>query len=334
MKAAVVDAPGHVTVREVPIPEPGPYDALVRIEACGICNSTDLKIIERHFVSQIPLPLVLGHESVGTVVQVGDKVERYKPGDRVLRAGAVYDYERVGIASAWGGMAQYGLACDLSAWQMAYPGERPNGMWAQQQIVPPEIAPADATSIITLKETLFSTRAAGVDSSTRTAIVGTGPVARAFTFWARHLGAPEVVVFGRRERWRDDFLALGADAYITTDATSSDVGRFERVIEAVGSIAALERALSLIGPQGQVANYGVAPEVDRLSETVRKAREDGRIVDLPVREEKVHEELLGLVRSGEVVLAEWISHRLPLDDLEHGLELVRSKQATKVVLEP
>ena len=108
MKAAVVEAAGQLVVRDVPMPEMGPYDALVRIEACGLCNATDAKIVDRHFVSHIPVPLVLGHESVGTVVEVGDRVRGYVPGQRVLRPGARYDRvggDRggvVGSAAGWG----------------------------------------------------------------------------------------------------------------------------------------------------------------------------------------------------------------------------------------
>ena len=126
MKAAVVEGAGQLVVREVPLPVMGPYSALVRIEACSICNSTDLKIIERHFVSQIPVPLILGHESVGTVVERGPKVRRYALGQRVLRPGAEYDLARVGIASAWGGFAQYGLVTDLAAWREDHPQGTPD----------------------------------------------------------------------------------------------------------------------------------------------------------------------------------------------------------------
>ena len=340
MKAALVEAPGKLVVREIPMPEMGPYNALVRIEACSLCNSTDLKIIERHFVSQIPLPLVLGHESVGTIIDVGDKVRCYEAGQRVLRPCAEYAPSHARIASAWGGLAQYGLVTDQAAWCADHPGEKPGGMWAKQQIIPHDIDPAEATAIITLKETLYAARALGIDQTTRAAIVGTGPVGRTFTFWAHRMGAPFLAVFGRRERWCHNFVDLGADNYVAggkpcleDKAGDCRAGSFDRVVEAVGSTEALEDALALIRPDGVVGNYGVSPENDAGSDRVRAARQAGRIVDLPVREEEVHEELLGLVESGEVVLGEWISHRLPLSDIHEGLRLLREKQAIKVVIE-
>lgn len=340
MKAAVVEGPGQLAVREVPMPEMGLYNALVRIEACSLCNSTDTKIIARHFVSQIPVPLVLGHESVGTIVAVGDKVRHYTLGQRVLRPGTEYDFSRVGIASAWGGFAEYGLVTDLVAWQADHPVATPNGMWAKQQVIPAGIPPAEATAIITLKETLYATRAAGVDHSTWTAIIGTGPVARAFTFWAHRLGAPFLVVLGRQDRWCHDFLDLGANNYMAGDrpcledeAKLAGLGAFDRAIDAVGSMEALEDALALLRPNGIVGAYGVTAEDDPETELVRAARQAGRMVSLPVCEEKVHEEMLELIAGGGVVLGDWISHRLPLEQIHEGLRLLRERKAFKVVLE-
>jgi threonine dehydrogenase-like Zn-dependent dehydrogenase len=341
VKAAVVREPGQLKLEDLPMPTIGPYDALVRIEACGICNSTDIKIIDRHFVTRIAAPLVLGHESVGTVLEVGERVRAFRPGQRVLRPGAVYSDPSVGIASAWGGLAEYGLVTDLTAWRQDHVDEAPpNGMWAKQQIIPAELDPTEATAIITLKETLFATRAAGVSNTTWTAIVGTGPVARAMTFWARHEEAPFVVVFGRNERWCHDFLDLGANNYVAGDkpcredeAKVAGVQAFDRVIEAVGSVEAIHDALALARPDGLVACYGVLSEVEREDEPIQSARASGRLITLPVREEEVHAEVLDLVERGVIDLSAWISHRIPFEELDAAIQLVRSKRAIKVVLE-
>lgn len=337
MKAVLVTEPNVLTVvDDLPQPEPGPYQALVRIEACSICNSTDRKILERHFVSQIPLPLVLGHESVGTIVAMGEKVHSFEVGQRVLRPGAAYPPER-GIGSAWGGMAAYGLVTDLAAWQDDHPNERPGGNWAAHQIVPSEIPPAEATALITLKETLSASRAAGIGPHTRCAIVGTGPVAQSFAFWARHLGAPVVAVYGRRTDWAETFLRLRVDAYTTGDRVWPDPApplpeRYDRVIEAVGSSDALQHALALVAPDGQVANYGVAPDNDVMPPAVQAAYAAGTLMNLPVREQDEHEEVLGLVRDGKLRLADWISHVMPLERIHEGFRLLAERQATKVVL--
>jgi L-iditol 2-dehydrogenase len=339
MQAVLVTAPGVIELREVSMPVAGPYQALVKIEATSLCNSTDVKIMDRHFVSGILLPLVLGHESVGTVVQLGNKVTHYQIGQRVLRAGATFPPE-VGIASAWGALAEYGLVTDTAAFHADHPDQPGGGQRSAQQIVPPEIPPAEATALINLKETLSAVRAAKVDNTTWTAIVGSGPVARGMCFWAHWLKAPFLVVFGRSERWCHAFLDLGANYYMAgnqpcaRDETKiAGVGAFDRVIEAVGSVQALEDALALCRPDGRVANYGVASETDLPSEAVREARAQGRIYDIAVCEQDEHETVLECVADGQLVLSDWISHRLPLSRIQEGFDMVRRKEALKVVIE-
>lgn len=79
MRAARLIAWGDVRVEEVPTPRVGPGEALVRIEACGVCGSDALRwYVERK------APAVLGHEPAGVIVAVGDGVESVKPGDRVF----------------------------------------------------------------------------------------------------------------------------------------------------------------------------------------------------------------------------------------------------------
>jgi propanol-preferring alcohol dehydrogenase len=80
--AMVLEEPGQPLQRkEVPVPQPGPDQILLRVHACGVCR-TDLHIVDGE-LQEPKLPLILGHQIVGTVVQVGDEVEQFQAGDRV-----------------------------------------------------------------------------------------------------------------------------------------------------------------------------------------------------------------------------------------------------------
>ena len=82
MVAMVLEQSGLALVeREVPVPRPGPGQVLLRIDACGVCR-TDLHILDGELASP-KLPLILGHEIVGTVVAVGKDAKRFSTGDRV-----------------------------------------------------------------------------------------------------------------------------------------------------------------------------------------------------------------------------------------------------------
>ncbi len=82
MRAMIFDAPGKpLRLAEIPVPQPGPGQVLLRVLACGICH-TDLHILDGE-LAQPKLPLVLGHQIVGEVVEAGPAAGKFKPGERV-----------------------------------------------------------------------------------------------------------------------------------------------------------------------------------------------------------------------------------------------------------
>lgn len=82
MLAMLFDAPGKpLRIADVPIPTPNPHQVLLRVHACGVCR-TDLHIVDGE-LTHPKTPLIPGHQIVGTVVEKGDRVGRYKVGDRV-----------------------------------------------------------------------------------------------------------------------------------------------------------------------------------------------------------------------------------------------------------
>jgi alcohol dehydrogenase, propanol-preferring len=82
VRAMVLDSPGEpLRAARVPEPEPGPQEVLIRVRACAVCR-TDLHVVD----GELPdpkLPLIPGHQIVGTVEEVGERVQRFAPGDRV-----------------------------------------------------------------------------------------------------------------------------------------------------------------------------------------------------------------------------------------------------------
>ena len=89
MKAAVVHAYDRpLSIEDVPVPEPGPEQVLVRIEASGLCH-TDIHAARGEWPVKPPLPFIPGHEGVGIVERVGPGVDRVAVGDRVGIAAAL-----------------------------------------------------------------------------------------------------------------------------------------------------------------------------------------------------------------------------------------------------
>ncbi|MBM3496539.1 MAG: hypothetical protein FJX72_19810 [Armatimonadetes bacterium] len=324
MKGLFVIETGKLGFLDMPEPEPGPYEALVRVLACGICNSTDRKLMEGEFCPG-PFPALLGHESVGEVVAIGAKVTSYRPGDMVLRPGLTDAQVGLpGARSVWGGFAEFALVRDVWAER----GAAYNAFAHPQQIVPAGTDPNLAVAMITLKETMSCLRSTDVPAGGLLGIVGTGPVAEALTHFAALQGVSPVVVFGRNPSHRDRFIRAGADAYLS-EGQSAPEGGLDRVIEAVGSRVALRRALDACKPEGRANVYGVAP----ASEPYAPAdMADPRTFVGKVAEAEEHDALLELMADGKVALKDWVDRILPWTDYEVGFDLVVRRQARKVVL--
>ena len=331
MKGLFVVDRNVTEIRELPEPEPGPFEALVGVEACGICNSTDWKIIKAEFVSGT-FPILLGHESVGRVVRVGEQVRSFQEGDRVLRSTLRDEHVSFpGGRSCWGGFVEQAIVTDVWAERgVAY-----DAFAHPQQIVPPDISATDAVAMITLKEALSCLENTDVPPGGSLTIIGTGPVGQALAYLAKLMGIAPVVVFGRRPHWAEVFSRLGADAYVFGDNYGPAVreilnkGGFDRVIEAVGTRAALSRCLEIVKADGRVNLYGIAAESKPY---LPEQASDARVFRSKVTEAETHDRLLDWVKQGKLDLSDWTSHDLPWADYVRGFEMVASKEANKVVL--
>lgn len=336
MLAAVAERPGELRVREVPWPTIDETECLVEILACAICNSTDRKLLEGHFRYKGPeaYPGILGHESVGRVVQCGSLVSSFREGDLVLRPMACYAAGE-GPTCMYGGLAQYGKVKDPL-----------HGGSVMQQVIPGDLEPVPATMLITLKETLSWLQRWGVRPGESVVVLGSGPAGVAFGYFAKLLGAKPVLMLGRREERLQRGLALGLDGVINVlrDEPSEVVRRLtggrgaDRVIEAIGAEGMVELGLSLLNPQGRLGVYGIAPtrsagDMERRAVDIGVARNEWAIEFLNPQEHLAHEQMLWLVRQGLVRLESWYTHVVPLAQTQDGFDLLRRGEAFKVVVD-
>jgi threonine dehydrogenase-like Zn-dependent dehydrogenase len=332
MKGLFVISPNNLRVLDLEEPQLGDYDALVQVQACGICNSTDWKVIEGRF-KKGSFPILLGHESAGIVIRTAKKVRNFAEGDRVLRA-RLYDKDISipGASSRWGGFAQKAVVTDVWAQKGIPYGALPH----PQQKVPLSIPPEQAAAMIVLKENLNYVKKTDIHPGHSLAIVGTGPAGQSMTLWAKFLGVAPVVVFGRRGKWAALFEELGADAYVAGEEVPAEVrsildsGGFDRSIEAVGSNAALKRCLGITKDSGRVHLYGMPADDEPYDQACAS---DPRVFRSPVLEAEVHEEVLRYVEQGRIDLDRWLSHVLPWREYQRAFDIVKEEKPTKVVIE-
>lgn len=263
MKAVVVVSPGQVEVREVAQPQPTPFEALVRIEACGLCGTTDRHIVEGHQAHHPSdaYPAILGHESVGKVIEVGARVTKFKVGDRVTRPVALWPGNRRGeLYSAWGGFAEYGIVRDAKA-----AGVADDYTTSRQHVVSPELSLEDAVLALSVSEVASWMEKLG-DIKGRTIVIGgAGFAACVMCQCARARGARHIIVTGRSPKKFEWALRNGATVAVLLDENTEQAfkkitgDKADLFLDAAGHQSVFETGLRLLKPGGAVAIYG-APD--------------------------------------------------------------------------
>ena len=338
MKAAITDGQGKLWIEEVSTPELNPYQCLCKIEACATCTGTDQKHIQGKLPFPNDYPGILGHESVGRVVELGSKVRNYRNGDRFFRPCAVYPGEKLGeLYSVWGGFAEYGLVTDTKALLEDDPGAEVNPYNQFQQFIPDyiEMTAAEATTLITLKEAASLVHNAGIRQDFSVVILGAGSVGISMCKFAKMLGASSVIVVARRDEQLAYAGTIGADAVVnSSNFAVADVireltgGGVARIIDTSGSAELIKDAAQALLADGKVVPYGM-PET---AGAIENAISEDLILSAQPNEALAHEYVLGAVRLGLIDPSEFYSHILPFKDIVQGFELLKTKAAFKVVL--
>ena len=339
MKAAVVTNPGTLEVRDVPVPELGPYDALCRMCYGATCAGTDIHLIDGKHPFPVSFPTVLGHESVGRVVEVGARVKNLRVGDLVSRVG--YPGTE-GLASNWGGFAQYGIARDH--WQMKRDGVD-IARWNRNrvnQIIHPAIDEKAAPMIITWRETLSYALRLGVGEGKRVVLIGSGGNALSFAAHVHNLGA-ELAVVGSAAR-EADFRRQGADAYFSyKDETLGEQLRalcadrgwpgFDVLIDAVGGAETANRVLGSLRRDAVVGVYGWN---NRTAYGLNPFLAAGsfRVYADGYDEEETNAQVQSMILRGQLDAACWYdtAHPVPLAEIGDAYDRLRRHEAYKYLI--
>jgi len=337
MKAIVIEEAGRLVMRDVPETRMGDYQARTRLLVGSICNSTDRKLLDGTFPGCTAFPAVLGHEAIGEVVAVGSKVRNYKPGDLVIRP-RVYFPKEVNLREYFGSFAAQGLVTDQWALMEDDPSLGRGQFGHPQQVLPSGTDPALGVLAITLKETLSWTRRFGIGPDTRVLVFGTGPVGVAFVMFAKLAGAPQVILAGRTPSSIERAAAIShphatlnvADGRVPERVREMTGGAgVERVIEGVGDTSVIDLGVQCLSPGGLLGVYGVPPN------TQSKAlhADDPRVRFINPDESEVHKEFFAMVANKRLDPFAFMSHRLPFREIERGFDLLKRREAFKVVLD-
>jgi L-iditol 2-dehydrogenase len=345
MRAVVYHGKGEVRVDEVPVPEPGPGEMLVRVDACGVCP-TDLKKVEKGL---LPGPRIFGHEIAGTVAGLGPGTQAYREGDRVVvhhhvPCGDCYYCRRrlyaqcplckrngttAGFEPAGGGYAEYVLVRD---WVVARGTVR----------IPDGVSAEEAAFVEPVNTCLKAVRKAQVAKGDSVLVVGQGPIGLLLMQIARAEGASVIVSDAFPERLA---LARALGAPVTLDA-ASDVTRAvlehcegrgsDCVLLAAPGQAAFDQAVAATRPGARILSFAAtAPGESVEVDLGRLTPLEKDVLTAYSASIELQQEAAELVFSRRVRVAELVSHRLPVARGAEAFRLAmqRAPGTLKVVLE-
>lgn len=350
MRATVFHGKGDIRLESVPLPHPGPGEVVIRITLTTICG-TDLHIVRGEY--PVRPGLVIGHEPVGVIAEIGVGVTGYAVGDRVLVGAITPCGQCHACLSGKQSQCGHGDDCEaLGGWRF---GNTLNGAQAEYLLVPNAQAnlakiPDDLSDEqVVLLADIASTGISGAESGNvtlgdRVAVFALGPIGVCAAIGARLLGAAMVIGVDGDDGRIAMARAMGVD--VVLDHRKVDVvaeirrltGGVDVAIEALGTQATFESALRVLRPGGTLSSLGVyAGKIAFPHDAFGAGLADYRIVTTlcPGGKERMRR-LIEMVRSGRLDLRPLITHRFKLADIAEAYALFGERRdgVMKVAITP
>lgn len=265
MKAAIYPGGGAaVTIEDLPDPQPGPGELLIKVHRCGICG-TDLSFT-KGTMWDFGQNTQFGHEYAGEIVEVGKGITNFQVGERIAVLPSVACGECPSCRTI-----ENNVLCQ------AMPGSAMVG-FAEYARVPVSVATrlpqvlsmTDGALIEPLAISLYGVKLAQIRPGDRVLVLGGGTVALYAIYWARRLGAGRIVAMSRSDRRRDLCLEMGADAFVSYgDNEIGEViealgGPPQIVFECVGAEGMLGKSVMDVAQFGKVISLGFCTTPDPL----------------------------------------------------------------------
>ena len=345
MKSAVYYAPGDIRIEERPEPKRERSDVVARVRCCAICG-TDLKLATVGNPRCQP-PRIIGHEMVGEVVHAGEDVDILAVGDRITLATTIAcgncPYCSLGLGNMCPGATPISYSYDGAFAELL--GIPPAALLGGNVISVPDCVDDESAALAEpLSCAINAQQLAGVRSGDKVLIIGGGPLGALHAVLAKSYGASEVMVVQRSEPRLSLLQKLKGITVI--DGAHEDVGRAvsERtsslgadvVIICAPSREAQEESLRLARKGGSISLFASLPKDDAditLDSRMIHYNELRLVGASDSRPEHVRQ-AIALMAEGRLDLKPIITHRVSLDNLWDGLQLMMNKQSLKVMVYP
>ena len=346
MNAAVYRGVNDVRLEEVPVPEIGCGEILVRVHTCGICG-TDLKKISTGSHSA---PRIFGHETSGTVAKVGSEVRKFAVGDRVMvfhhipcrecyycrhkTFAQCVTYKRVGCTAGFepsgGGFSEYVRVMD---WIVEKGTIR----------IPDGISFEQACFVEPVNTCLKGIETLRLEAGETVLVIGQGPIGMILAVQAKRAGARVITsdLYRARLTIANSF---GLDS--TIDASKADAGQAVRamtegrgadaVILAVGGSGLIRPAIEATRPGGRILLFAQTARGEVTIDPAAVCVDEKALLGSYSASVDLQEESVQFVMNHEMDLERLISHRFPLERSVEALALAANPQpdSMKIVIQP
>ena len=351
MKAVVFHGVDDIRIDEVPRPRPGPGEAVIRVTLTTICG-TDLHIVRGEY--PVRPGLVIGHEPVGIIDELGPGVTGYTIGDRVL-VGAITPCGQC-LACLSGKLSQCGHGGgyeSLGGWRF---GNTIDGAQAEYLLVPnaqanlARIPDGVTDEQVVLLADIASTGIGGAESGgvkigDAVAVFAQGPIGLCASLGAKAMGAALVIGVDGDDSRLAFARKMGVD--VVLDYRALDVvaeikrltgGGADVAIESLGTQITFENALRSLRPGGTLSSLGVySGKLQVPYDAFAAGLGDNKIVTTlcPGGKERMRR-LIQMVRHGRLDLRPLLTHRFPLDSIKEAYELFGERRdgVMKVAITP
>jgi L-iditol 2-dehydrogenase len=343
MKAAVLYGKEDVRLEQRPVPEPGPGEVLIRVQAALTCG-TDLKVFRNGgHAKMLKVPALFGHEFAGIIEKVGAGVTGWKVGQRVVAANSAPCRDCFYCKKE-----QLNLCQDLLF---------VNGAYAEYLLLPARIVKENLLEIpqklsfqaAALTEPLAcvlrGVQAITPERGETVAILGAGPVGLLFVQLAAKAGT-RVTVLGKGAKRLEAALRCGAEMILDLATLEDPVSTVKKatpegkgpdvVIEAVGRPEAWSQAISMARPGGRVLLFGGCPAGTEVSLDTRRVHYDElSLLSVFHHTPEAIRQSLNLLVNGIVKPDLLITRQAPLDELPAILrKMLTDQDAVKTAILP
>jgi len=334
-----------IEVLDVETPEVGDADILVKVKAASLCGS-DVHAYEwTPNYEFLPLPVILGHEFAGDVVQVGAKIDTVSVGDRIsampgMPCGRCSSCQ-IGKPDACTGRFALGLTGDGAFAEYI----RITG-GATIFKLPENLDYETASLIEPLAVVMRAVDLTELKVGQKAAVLGPGPIGLFAVQLLKAAGAGLIMAAGTSNDSMRLNIAREMGADMTINVDKEDIVSMAKeltgggsrsgldvVLEASGNPKSVTQAVHMVRPGGKVILIGIHPKPAEIP-TTELVRQSKSIIGAYSYDAEIWQRCIALLTSGRVQVKSMITHRLPLTEADEGFEAAVSRKAAKVIFVP